>query len=68
MVAIVALKDERLAIFLRQQSVAAAEIPAARALAKIAADGGDVADLRAGGVAGCGGQHGKIMLRRAKLR
>ena len=61
-VAIVALEDERLAIFLRQQAVASAEVPAARPLAKISADGGDVANLRAGGVTGCGRQHGMLML------
>src|SRR5690242_7389827 len=61
-VAIVALKDERFAIFLGQQPVSGAEVPAARTLAEIAADGCHVADLGAGSLAGRGSQHGMLML------
>src|SRR4249919_948103 len=39
-----------------------AEIPAARPLTEISADGGDVADLRAGCITGCGRQHRMLML------
>src|SRR5207302_6992345 len=53
-IAIVALEDERLAVLLRQQSVACAEVPATRTLTKISADSSHIANLRTRGVAGCG--------------
>src|SRR5260221_11727706 len=61
-VAIVALEHQRFSILLRQQAMAAAEIPTTRTLAKISADGCDVADLRAGRFTRGRSQHGVLML------
>src|SRR6202040_4044120 len=51
-VAVVPVDHHRLAAVLRQQAMAGAEVPAARALAEVAGNGAEVADLRPGDVAG----------------
>ena len=62
-IAVVTIGDQRLAALLvfGQQAEAVAEIPAARALAEVAAHGRHVADLRAGGVFGDGGERRVVL-------
>ena len=59
-VAIVAVGDERLSVRLSEQPVAEAEVPAARALAEVAAHGAARPDLRAGDALCCLHQRGII--------
>ena len=53
---VLAIGDEALAVFSAEEAEAVAEVPAARALRQVAADGSHVADLRRRDAAGGGGE------------
>src|SRR5207253_11477364 len=65
---VLAIRDQRIAVLgLAEQPVAAAKIPAARALAKVAANRAHIADLRAGNSTGGLGQGREALVHHSAL-